>query len=337
MSQPPKLRSGVRTTVMSSDAKEPTGSQPAHQVQPPRPAESSAVESPATKAPSAPLPGTLPVSGKQPPAIDPPVKPPPPAPADVSPTAAKPPLPQPTTASAPVVKPAAPPPAATPSVGGKPVPPQASATGAGGAKPPATPARPDPPPAPRPSVQPVAQQKPSGPPSAAASTGKTAASSTASPPPTETAVRASNPAMPLRPTVTAIYGLVRQRSQYSVAETTRRLTALVQARGQQVFGDIDFAGDAGRAGMSMRPMRQLVFGHPRSGTPLILAAPTVALDLPLRVLIFEDANGAVWIAYNDAEYLRERHQLPDGLLANISVLPDLVARAVGTERLDSGG
>jgi len=141
----------------------------------------------------------------------------------------------------------------------------------------------------------------------------------------------SHPAGSLPPAVTAIYGLVRQQSQYSVAETTRRLTVLVRSRGLQIFGDIDFAGDAGRAGLSMRPMRQLVFGHPRSGTPLILAAPTVALDLPLRVLIFEDASGVVWLAYNDAEYLRERHQLPDALLANIGALPELVTRAVSTE------
>lgn len=102
----------------------------------------------------------------------------------------------------------------------------------------------------------------------------------------------------------------------------------------QVFGDVDFAGDAGRAGLSMRPMRQLVFGHPKTATPLILAAPTVALDLPLRVLVWEDVAGAVWLAYNDPEYLRERHQLPETVLANISVLPEVVARAVGTDRID---
>jgi uncharacterized protein (DUF302 family) len=69
---------------------------------------------------------------------------------------------------------------------------------------------------------------------------------------------------------------------------------------------------------------------------LVVAAPTVALDLPQRVLIFEEADGAVWLAYNDAEYLRERHQLPDGLVSNISVLPELVARAIGAEPIDPG-
>jgi uncharacterized protein (DUF302 family) len=135
----------------------------------------------------------------------------------------------------------------------------------------------------------------------------------------------------LAPATAAIYGLVRQKSQYSVRETARRLTALVQGRGLDVLGEIDFAGDAGRAGVSMRPMRHVVFGNPRAGTRLVIAAPTVALDLPLRVLIFEDEQGAVWLAYNDAEYLRERHQLPDSLVANISILPELVARAISTE------
>ena len=130
--------------------------------------------------------------------------------------------------------------------------------------------------------------------------------------------RAPHPTAPLPPAVAAIYGLVRQKSQYSVRETARRLTTLVHGHGFVVLGDIDFAGDAGRAGLSMRPMRQIVFGNPRIGMRLVVAAPTVALDLPQRVLIFEEADGTVWLAYNDAEYLRERHQLPDALVSNIS-------------------
>jgi uncharacterized protein (DUF302 family) len=131
-----------------------------------------------------------------------------------------------------------------------------------------------------------------------------------------------------------VHGLVRQRSQYSVAETARRLAIFVRERKLQVFGDIDFAGDAGRTGLPMRPMRQLVVGHPKAGTSLILAAPTVALDLPLRVLIWEDASGVVWLAYNEPGYLRDRHQLPEDLLYSIDALPELVARTVGTDRVD---
>jgi uncharacterized protein (DUF302 family) len=146
----------------------------------------------------------------------------------------------------------------------------------------------------------------------------------------------SHSAIPLPPAVTAIYGLVRQTSPHSVRETARRLTALVQGRGFDILGDIDFAGNAGRAGLSMRPMHQIVFGNARTGTRLVAAAPTVALDLPLRVLIFEDADGAVWLAYNYAEYLRERHQLPDALVTNIGVLPELVARAISAEPVEHG-
>ena len=145
---------------------------------------------------------------------------------------------------------------------------------------------------------------------------------------------ASHRAIPLPAAATAIYGLVRQKSQYSVAETARRLTILVKGRGFDILGDIDFAGDAGRAGLLMRPMRQVVFGNPRTGTRLVIAAPTVALDLPLRVLVFEDVQGAVWLAYNDAEYLRERHQLSDALVSNLAVVPELVARAISAEPLE---
>ncbi len=148
--------------------------------------------------------------------------------------------------------------------------------------------------------------------------------------------RALHPTAPLPPAVAAIYGLVRQKSQYSVRETARRLTTLVRGNGFDVLGDIDFAGDAGRAGLSMRPIRQIVFGNPRIGTRLVVAAPTVALDLPQRVLIFEEADGAVWLAYNDAEYLRERHRLPDALVSDIAVLPELVARAISAEPIEDG-
>lgn len=141
-------------------------------------------------------------------------------------------------------------------------------------------------------------------------------------------------AIPLPAAVTAIYGLVRQKSQYSVAETARRLTVFVKGRGFDILGDIDFAGDAGRAGLLMRPMRQVVFGNSRIGTRLVIAAPTVALDLPMRILIFEDGQGAVWLAYNDAEYLRERHQLSDALVANFAVLPELVACAISADPIE---
>lgn len=144
-------------------------------------------------------------------------------------------------------------------------------------------------------------------------------------------VRISNPGMAAEGT--AVYGLVRVRSQYSVPETARRLGALIREQGLQIFGDVDFAGDAGRAGVAMRPMRQLVFGNPRSGTQLVIAAPTLALDLPVRVLVYQDGAGEVWLAYNDPAYLRNRHQLDGGLFVHLASLPTLVARAVGIDPL----
>jgi len=126
-------------------------------------------------------------------------------------------------------------------------------------------------------------------------------------------------------------GLVRERSQYSVSETTRRVAAIALSYSFQIVGDIDFAGDAGRAGWSMKPARQLVLGHPALGTALIVAAPTLALDLPLRVLIYEDRTGVVWVNYNHPEHVQRRHEAPAAIASTIGVLPEIVARAVGTE------
>jgi uncharacterized protein (DUF302 family) len=134
----------------------------------------------------------------------------------------------------------------------------------------------------------------------------------------------TSPAAPI-----PVHGIVRLRSAHSVVETARRLTALIHARQLLLFADIDFAADAERAGLTMPPMRKLIFGNPKAGTPLLLAAPTVGLDLPLDALIWEDASGSAWIAYNEADYLRDRHELPAPLLANLSALPGLVSMAAG--------
>lgn len=131
------------------------------------------------------------------------------------------------------------------------------------------------------------------------------------------------------PTPISVHGIVRVRSAHSVAETAQRLIAFVHARQLILFADIDFAADAQRAGLAMRPMRKLIFGNPKAGTPLLLAAPTAGLDLPLEALIWEDPSGAVWTGYNDADYLGDRHELPAPLLANLAALPVLVSGAVG--------
>ncbi len=108
------------------------------------------------------------------------------------------------------------------------------------------------------------------------------------------------------------------RSHHSVPQTLDRLESLARARGLLVFARIDFSGDAARAGLTMRPMQMLLFGNPKGGTPLLVAAPRVGLDLPLKALAWEDEAGAVWVTMNTPEHLGVRHGIPAELLANIA-------------------
>jgi len=124
-------------------------------------------------------------------------------------------------------------------------------------------------------------------------------------------------------------GIVHVPSKHSVPETVQRLDALVKSRGLTVFARIDFSGDADKIGLRMRPTQLLIFGNPQAGTPLMIASPSLALDLPLKALAWEDAQGTVWLSYNKPEYLKERHGLPDELMKNISAIGALVEKAVG--------
>jgi uncharacterized protein (DUF302 family) len=123
-------------------------------------------------------------------------------------------------------------------------------------------------------------------------------------------------------------GMVILRSAESLADTFAHLDAAVQTRGLTVFASIDFGADAAAIGLSMAPARILIFGNPRAGTPLMLAAPTVVIDLPLKVAVWEDAEGAVWVGYNTAEYIGERHSLPDELLRNLGSVRAIAEAAV---------
>ena len=129
------------------------------------------------------------------------------------------------------------------------------------------------------------------------------------------------------PDATADNGVVDVPSNYSVAETVDRLEALVKSKQLIVFARIDFSGDAAKAGLSMPPTQMLIFGSPKAGTPLMLAAPRVAIDLPLKALAWQDASGRVWLSYNAPEYLKSRHGLPETLLANIAGIKALVEQA----------
>jgi uncharacterized protein (DUF302 family) len=122
-------------------------------------------------------------------------------------------------------------------------------------------------------------------------------------------------------------GIVKIPSHHSVDQTVDRLKTLLQSRGVTLFALIDHSGEAEKAGMKMPPTKLLIFGNPKGGTPLMLAAPSAAIDLPLKVLVAEDAQGKALISYNSPEYLKERHGLPENLLPNIAVVQTLAAAA----------
>ena len=122
-------------------------------------------------------------------------------------------------------------------------------------------------------------------------------------------------------------GIVDRPSQHSVEETVERLKSILQAKGVTLFAVIDHSGEAEKAGMKMPPTKLLIFGNPKAGTPLMLAAPSSAIDLPLKILVWEDGRGRVWVSYNSVEYLQNRHGLPKELLANIAVVETLAAKA----------
>jgi uncharacterized protein (DUF302 family)/uncharacterized membrane protein YidH (DUF202 family) len=122
-------------------------------------------------------------------------------------------------------------------------------------------------------------------------------------------------------------GIVTIPSNHSVDETVAKLKGILQAKGVTLFALVDHSGEAERVGMKMRPTKLLIFGNPKGGTPLMVAAPGVAIDLPLKILVSEDAQGKVWISYNSATYLQQRHGFPQELLANIAVVETLATNA----------
>ena len=122
-------------------------------------------------------------------------------------------------------------------------------------------------------------------------------------------------------------GLIQVTSPYSVDETVERLESILAERGLQIFALVDHSGEAKKAGMKMPETKLLIFGSPKGGTPVMIAAPSVAIDLPLKVLVAED-GGKVSVTFNTPEYLQQRHGVPADLLKNISGVSALVAKAV---------
>jgi uncharacterized protein (DUF302 family) len=128
-------------------------------------------------------------------------------------------------------------------------------------------------------------------------------------------------------TVNSGNGVVSKLSKHSVEETVERLKQTLEAKGVMIFALVDHSGEAEKAGLSMRPTKLLIFGSPKAGTPLMVASPSIAIDLPLKILVWEDAQGKVWLSYNDPMYLKERHHLPPELVQNISIVGTLATKA----------
>jgi uncharacterized protein (DUF302 family) len=122
-------------------------------------------------------------------------------------------------------------------------------------------------------------------------------------------------------------GLIDIPSDHSVDEIVEQLKRILQERGITLFALIDHSGEAAKAGMQMRPTKLLIFGNPKAGTPVMLAAPTSAIDLPLKILVWEDVQGKVWVSYNSPDYLQERHNVPANLLPNIAAIESVAKKA----------
>ncbi len=125
----------------------------------------------------------------------------------------------------------------------------------------------------------------------------------------------------------AVNGINSLVSSHSVDETIARLRDMLHTNGVTVFALIDHSGEAEKAGLSMPSTKLLIFGNPKAGTPVMLASPSAAIDLPLKILVAEDGNGQVTVSWSDADYLRARHHIPAELLKNIAAAEALALRA----------
>jgi uncharacterized protein (DUF302 family) len=122
-------------------------------------------------------------------------------------------------------------------------------------------------------------------------------------------------------------GIVDIRSNHSVDITVEKLKSILETKSVTLFALVDHSGEAAKVGMPMRPTKLLIFGNPKAGTPLMQATPSVAIDLPLKILVWEDESGQAWASYNAPEFLRDRHNLPAELMTNIAVIETLAAKA----------
>ena len=126
-------------------------------------------------------------------------------------------------------------------------------------------------------------------------------------------------------------GIIDVPVSFSVNEVLDRFEAVLRTKGLGIFARIDQKTEAEKVGLTLRPTELLLFGNPRAGTPLMQATPSIALDLPLKVLAWQDGSGQVWLSYNDPAYLQERHDLPGELVKNIAVIPALIQASLALQ------
>lgn len=123
-------------------------------------------------------------------------------------------------------------------------------------------------------------------------------------------------------------GVTKRESRYSVPQTLDRLESILKERGITVFARIDHTGEAAKVGLELKPTQLLVFGNPRAGTPLMVAQPTMAIDLPMKVLAWQDAAGKVWVGFNSADYMQKRYGLTDDQMKSLAIVGVLVDAAL---------
>jgi uncharacterized protein (DUF302 family) len=123
-------------------------------------------------------------------------------------------------------------------------------------------------------------------------------------------------------------GIINASSNHSVDQTVERLKGILKHKGLTLFALVDHGGEAEKVGLKMQPTKLLIFGSPKGGTPVMLAAPSIAIDLPLKILIWEDVQGKVWVSYNSPEYLTKRHSVPNDLIKNIAGVAPIVQEVV---------
>jgi uncharacterized protein (DUF302 family) len=122
-------------------------------------------------------------------------------------------------------------------------------------------------------------------------------------------------------------GIADVPSHHSVDETVERLQNTLRERGLTLFALVDHSGEAEKVGLHMPPTKLVIFGSPKGGTPLMIAAPSAAIDLPLKILVWQDGDGKTWVSYNTPQYLQQRHGFPAELVQNIAAVAALATAA----------